>query len=162
MKSRRFWNTKLSVKHNVWYEPKALNLLLFRLFFIYIVCAQYGHPFAMLNIAINLKGASPLCTEVTLWSISKSQARSPWGVEWRKRDYPPAGGVLTACPENRGTETAYEVPIVVFVDFAYAKSYKTNIGIDAAVIGWKRRFLPGEVLSTTGWLRQEVSRRHST
>ena len=37
MKSRRLRSTKLLVKHKVWYEPKALNLLLIRLFFIYIV-----------------------------------------------------------------------------------------------------------------------------
>jgi len=43
MKSRRFRSTKLLVKHKIWYVPKALNLELFRLFFIYIVCAQHGH-----------------------------------------------------------------------------------------------------------------------
>ena len=49
--------------------------------------------------------------------------------------------ILTACPENRGTETAYEVPIIVFVDFAYAKSYKTNIGIDVAGIDGRNMLL---------------------
>jgi len=33
------------------------------------------------------EGESPLCTEVTSGSISKSQAGLPWGKQWRKRDY---------------------------------------------------------------------------
>jgi len=33
------------------------------------------------------EGESPLCAGVTSWSISKSQVGSPWGVQWRKRDY---------------------------------------------------------------------------
>ena len=43
MKSRRLRSKKLSVKHKIWYEAKALILLLFRLFFIYIVtCWLYS------------------------------------------------------------------------------------------------------------------------
>jgi len=33
------------------------------------------------------EGLSPLCVELAFQSISKSQARFPWGIEWRKRDY---------------------------------------------------------------------------
>jgi len=43
MKSRRFRSTELSVKQKVRYEPRPIILLLYRLFFIYIVCAQHGH-----------------------------------------------------------------------------------------------------------------------
>jgi len=32
-----------------------------------------------------------------------------------------------------------------FVDFAFAKSYKHNIGIDAAGIGGRKMLLPGDL-----------------
>jgi len=40
------------------------------------------------------EGASPLCTGLTSRSISKSQARLPWGIEWRKQ-------IFSKRPEGR-------------------------------------------------------------
>jgi hypothetical protein len=36
------------------------------------------------------------------------------------------------------------------------------LDVDAAGIGGRKKRLPGEVLKTTSWLYQEVSRGHST
>ncbi|PDS22126.1 hypothetical protein B0A77_14090, partial [Flavobacterium branchiophilum] len=36
------------------------------------------------------------------------------------------------------------------------------LDVDAAGIGGRKKRLPGEVLATTSWLGQEVSRGHST
>ena len=58
MKSRRFRSTKLSVKHKVGNGPKALIILLFRLFFIYIVGGSFYSTFKFWLSTIKSKDKS--------------------------------------------------------------------------------------------------------